>query len=84
MTKELYVVFDGPPSLEGSRFVGVEDVQGRSVTAGLWSEDKETGYWRLGPFQEASSNTTPKIERRPFEWRDARGIPLDAEQGKVD
>lgn len=60
--KNLYVIFDGPPSHEPGRFVEVEDEQRASVSlnseSGGWEEDVRSGYpdghpstfWRLGPF----------------------------------
>ena len=38
------IVFDGPPSPEGARFVEVEDSRGRSINFGEWVRD---GYWAL-------------------------------------
>ena len=40
------VVFDGPPSHEGSRFVDVEDETGHSIRVGEWV-DRGDGYWAL-------------------------------------
>ena len=40
------IVFDGPPSPEGARFVEVEDSRGRSVNFGEWVQ-RPDGYWAL-------------------------------------
>lgn len=44
------IVFDGPPSHDGGRFVEVEDDEGNSVRVGEWAEDPRPGHeglWRL-------------------------------------
>jgi hypothetical protein len=46
MTTSLRIVFDGPPSPEGGRFVEVEDAAGNSVNAGTWHE-RPDGLWEL-------------------------------------
>lgn len=45
-TQTLDIVFDGPPSHESGRFVGVEDADGKSVSLGEWM-DRGDGYWAL-------------------------------------
>ncbi len=40
------VVFDGPPTHEGPRFVEVEDDSGHSIRVGEWV-DRGDGYWAL-------------------------------------
>ena len=45
-SKTIDIVFDGPPSAEAPRFVGVEDVMGNSVHAGEWVQ-RQDGYWVL-------------------------------------
>lgn len=40
------IVFDGPPSPEGPRFVEVETEGGRSFKLGEWIE-LPNGYWAL-------------------------------------
>jgi hypothetical protein len=46
MSRELRIVFDGPPSHESGRFVEVEDETGHSVNAGEWRERRD-GLWEL-------------------------------------
>jgi hypothetical protein len=46
MTTSLRIVFDGPPSPDGGRFVEVEDAAGNSVNAGTWHE-RPDGLWEL-------------------------------------
>ena len=42
------IVFDGPPSHEGPRFVEVESGEGRSIRVGRWEPHPEhEGMWRL-------------------------------------
>jgi len=41
-----HIVFDGPPSHDGPRFVEVETPEGKSVNAGEWRE-RPDGYWEL-------------------------------------
>jgi hypothetical protein len=38
------IVFDGPPSPEGPRFVEVEDPRGKSINFGEWVQ-RPDGYW---------------------------------------
>jgi hypothetical protein len=45
-TRELRIVFDGPPSHESGRFVEVEDEHGHGVNAGEWRE-RPDGLWEL-------------------------------------
>ncbi len=40
------IVFDGPPGPESGRFVEVEDVNGKSIDAGMWRK-REDGLWAL-------------------------------------
>jgi hypothetical protein len=40
------IVFAGPPSPEGARFVEVEDSRGRSINFGEWVR-RPDGYWAL-------------------------------------
>jgi hypothetical protein len=40
------IVFDGPPSPEGARFVEVEDSRGKSIDFGEWVQ-RPDGYWAL-------------------------------------
>lgn len=42
----LDIVFDGPPSHEGPRFVEVENARGRSIRLGAWIK-RADGYWVL-------------------------------------
>jgi hypothetical protein len=46
LSRELRIVFDGPPSHESGRFVECEDANGRSVIAGEWRE-RPDGLWEL-------------------------------------
>lgn len=46
--EEVYVIFDGPPSHEGPRFIEVEDADGKSIGGIQW-ERMPNGWWRLGP-----------------------------------
>lgn len=41
-----HIVFDGPPSHDGPRFIEVETPDGKSVNAGEWRE-RPDGYWEL-------------------------------------
>jgi hypothetical protein len=41
-----HIIFDGPPSHEGPRFIEVENDEGRSINAGEWNQ-REDGYWEL-------------------------------------
>lgn len=44
------IVFDGPPSHDGGRFVEIEDDAGNAVRVGEWAEDPRPGHeglWRL-------------------------------------
>jgi len=40
------IVFDGPPSHEGARFIEVEDSRGNSICFAQWVQ-REDGYWAL-------------------------------------
>ena len=40
------IVFDGPSSPEGARFVEVEDSRGKSINFGEWVQ-RPDGYWAL-------------------------------------
>jgi hypothetical protein len=40
------IVFDGPPSPDGGRFVEVETDDGRSISIGQWLQ-RSDGYWVL-------------------------------------
>ena len=49
MTKQssvINIVFDGPPSHEGPRFVEVEDDEGHSIRVGEWVA-RGDGFWAL-------------------------------------
>ncbi|PWU08157.1 MAG: hypothetical protein C5B51_08375 [Terriglobia bacterium] len=46
LTRQIDIVFDGPPGPTPGRFVEVEDEAGRSVDVGDWIERKD-GYWAL-------------------------------------
>ena len=46
LTRQIDVVFDGPPGPEPGRFVEVEDESGRSIDVGEWVE-RADGYWGL-------------------------------------
>ena len=46
LTRQIDVVFDGPPGPNSGRFVEVEDEAGRSVDVGDWIE-RDHGYWAL-------------------------------------
>jgi hypothetical protein len=46
LTRQIDVVFDGPPGPNSRRFVEVEDEAGKSVDVGDWVE-REDGYWAL-------------------------------------
>lgn len=43
--EELHIVFDGPPSPEGCRFVEVETPDGKSTNTGKWEQRGD--YWHL-------------------------------------
>lgn len=40
------IVFDGPPSHDGGRFVEVENHEGKSISVGQWIK-RVDGYWAL-------------------------------------
>lgn len=42
----LRIVFDGPPSHDGGRFVEIEDANGKSFNAGEWKQ-RTDGLWEL-------------------------------------
>jgi hypothetical protein len=46
LTRQIDIVFDGPPGPNSGRFVEVEDDAGRSVDVGDWIE-REDRYWAL-------------------------------------
>lgn len=46
LTRQIDVVFDGPPSHESGRFVEVEDMAGKSISVGEWIK-RDDGYWVL-------------------------------------
>ena len=46
LTRQIDVVFDGPPGPNAGRFVEVEDESGRSVDVGKWVE-RSDGYFAL-------------------------------------
>ena len=46
LTRQIDVVFDGPPGPRAGRFVEVEDEAGRSIDVGEWVE-RPDGYWAL-------------------------------------
>ena len=46
MAEHVDIVFDGPPSPEGNRFIEVEDASGRSIAFGERIERKD-GRWVL-------------------------------------
>ena len=46
LTRQIDVIFDGPPGHNSGRFVEVEDEAGKSVDVGDWVE-REDGYWAL-------------------------------------
>jgi hypothetical protein len=46
LSREIDVVFDGPPGPISGRFVEVEDDAGRSIDLGEWVE-RPDGYWAL-------------------------------------
>jgi hypothetical protein len=46
LTRELHIVFDGPPGPESGRFVEVEDETGHGVNAGEWRK-RTDGLWEL-------------------------------------
>jgi len=41
MAEHVDIVFDGPPGLEGNRFMEIEDASGRSITFGEWIERQD-------------------------------------------
>lgn len=45
-TATINVVFDGPPSNEGNKFIEVEDMDGKGVSVGDWVPHGEK-YWAL-------------------------------------
>ena len=46
LSRQIDVVFDGPPGPNPGRFVEVEDEAGRSIDVGKWVE-RPDGYWAL-------------------------------------
>lgn len=53
--RDLFVVFDGPPSHESGRFVELEDANGAGVGGVAEWKQREDGYWTLGPFRGVPS-----------------------------
>jgi hypothetical protein len=47
LTRQIDIIFDGPPGPNAGRFVEVEDESGRSVDVGEWVE-RPDGYWAPG------------------------------------
>ena len=45
-TREIRIVFTGPPGPKMPQFVEVEDEAGRSVNFGEWVK-RDDGYWEL-------------------------------------
>jgi len=58
------IVFDGPPTHDGGRFVEVETDDGRSVRVGHWSE-RPDGYWalRIDDVRISSAEATDRTDR---------------------
>jgi len=46
MSRQIRIVFDGPPSHEAGRFVEVENEHGESIKVGEWVK-REDGLWEL-------------------------------------
>lgn len=44
--EEIDIVFDGPPGPDAGAFVEVEDMRGKSLSAGEWI-DRGDGTWAL-------------------------------------
>ena len=44
-SEKIRIVFDGPPSHEGGRFVEVENEHGEGMSLGEWKQEGE--YWHL-------------------------------------
>jgi hypothetical protein len=69
----LHIVFDGPPSHDGGRFVEVETPDGKSIRAGEWRE-RSDGLWELrlsalqpSPAREEAEALVEKL-RASVEW----------------
>lgn len=55
--EKIQIVFDGPPSHKGPRFVEVENAEGKSINAGAWIE-RPDGYWAL----VLNAEVNPRVE----------------------
>lgn len=56
------IIFDGPPSHDGGRFVEVETDEGKSINAGEWIE-RPDGFWALR-ITELPENEIQEREQR--------------------
>lgn len=71
--KTIYVVCDGPPTPSGSRFLDVEDDEGRSYV-GRWTQG-EDGFWRT-PINVGSWSQRRLLVRAL--WYLKAGCPTDS------
>lgn len=72
--KTIYVVCDGPPTPSGSRFLDVEDDEGRSYVW-RWTQGDD-GFWRM-PIN-VGSDVQRKLLMRAL-WYLKTGCPADSE-----
>lgn len=65
--KQVYVIFDGPPSHESGRFVEVETPDGHGVGPEGFSWESYprhvSGLWRLGPFVVLDEGEVDEVRR---------------------
>ena len=66
MESALHIVFDGPPSHDGGRFVEVETPDGKSVRAGEWHE-RADGLWELRLRGTFTVDAVNEVERREID-----------------
>lgn len=71
----LRIVFDGPPEPQAGRFVEVEDVNGKSISAGTWHE-RPDGLWELR--LDALPAGGSQSEREAETWCRLAGKAIDA------
>lgn len=67
--KQVYVIFDGPPSNESGRFIEVETPEGKSVGLDGFGWDlmkaqyADVDVYRLGPFAVIDEEAVAEVER---------------------
>jgi hypothetical protein len=79
--RDLFVVFDGPPSHDSGRFVELEDAKGRGVGGVAEWKQREDGYWTLGPFRAGADSDAAIVLAAlyaPFSTSDGSDDPVRA------